>query len=73
MLASGYLTLKKRIDKEFYRAIIIAFYNCILRQEKDAGKRLLPTEGVILSGVPKKEQDCIWMALWRIPQRVPKV
>lgn len=41
--------------------------NYISCQQKAAGKRLLPAEGITLSGVFRRKQDCSRMALWRIP------
>lgn len=47
---------------------IIFHGNYILCQQKAAGKRSHPAEGIILSGVFKRKQDCSRMALWRIPR-----
>ena len=46
---------------------IIFHGNYILCQQKAAGKRSHPAEGIILSGVFRRKQDCSRMALWRIP------
>ncbi len=46
---------------------IIFHGNYISRQQKAAGKRFRPAEGIILSGVFRRKRDCSRMALWRIP------